>query len=232
VRLARQATQARRDLPYALFSSGQTSRGVELPHLACQAPGGVDLTGIVVSIVAKCPELQRLARQELLLQWGHLEADDRTGLHLDRRACLDRAGADHQPPDPSQREDELGDDRARHQLRQERRARELERVHRLGAEADRDDHQLARERRPGGCARRLRRTRERTLHISGASAVDPVALDVRWPMRDRDGVEMAVQDDRQVVDIAVQGLRDDLQVLSDRTIREEIESGRIVPWMP
>ena len=63
-------------------------------------------------------------------------------------------------------------------------------------QADRDDHELARE-RPSlrGHPRRLGRTRERALHVRGAAPVDRVAVDARRLVRDRHRVEVAVEDD-------------------------------------
>ena len=61
---------------------------------------------------------------------------------------------------------------------------------------DRDDHELARERSSlGQHPRRLGRAGQRALHVRRAAAVDPVAVESRCLVRDRNRVEVAVEDD-------------------------------------
>ena len=75
---------------------------------------------------------------------------------------------------------------------------------------DRDDHELARE-RPSrrDHARSLCGTRERALHVRGAAPVDRFAVDARRLVRNRNRVEMAVEDDRRAGPVALQPPEDD-----------------------
>ena len=71
---------------------------------------------------------------------------------------------------------------------------------------DRDDHELAGERRLtlGDDPHRLRGACERALHVRRAAADDRLAVEPGRLVRDRDGVEVAVENDRRPGAVAAQ----------------------------